>query len=46
MQNLDAEVLLNNIINPDPLKFRSIREYQPTDTVRDINFKATHRCND
>jgi len=40
-KNLDATILSNSIINPDPFEFRGIREYQPTDPMRDINFKAT-----
>ena len=40
-KNLDAAILSNSIVNPDPFEFRGIREYQPTDPMRDINFKAT-----
>ena len=40
-RNLDATVLSNSLINPDPFEFRGIREYQPTDRMRDINFKAS-----
>ena len=40
-KNLDATMLSNSLINPDPFEFRGIREYQPTDPMRDINFKAT-----
>jgi len=40
-RNLDATILSNSLINPDPFEFRGIREYQPTDPMRDINFKAT-----
>ena len=40
-KNLDATILSNSLINPDPFEFRGIREYQPTDPMRDINFKAT-----
>ena len=40
-RNLDAVILSNSLINPDPFEFRGIREYQPTDPMRDINFKAT-----
>jgi len=40
-KNLDATILSNSLINPDPFEFRGIREYQSTDPMRDINFKAT-----
>jgi len=40
-RNLDAKILSNSLINPDPFEFRGIREYQPTDRMRDINFKAS-----
>jgi len=40
-KNLDATMLSNSLINPDPFEFRGIREYQPTDPMRDINFKAS-----
>ena len=40
-KNLDATILSNSLINPDPFEFRGIREYQPTDPMRDINFKAS-----
>jgi len=40
-KNLDATILSNSLINPDPFEFRGIREYQPTDPMRDINFRAS-----
>ena len=40
-KNLDATMLSNSLINPDPFEFRGLREYQPTDPMRDINFKAS-----
>jgi len=40
-KRIDADVLFNQILNPDPFEFRGIREYQATDAFRDINFKAT-----
>jgi len=40
-KSLDVTILSNSLINPDPFEFRGIREYQPTDPMRDINFKAT-----
>ncbi|MCL2397061.1 MAG: DUF58 domain-containing protein [Defluviitaleaceae bacterium] len=40
-KTLDATILSNSLINPDPFEFKGIREYQPTDPLRDINFKAS-----
>lgn len=40
-KQLDGLVLSNRIINPDPFEFRGLREYQPTDPLRTVNFKAT-----
>ena len=38
---LDAAILSHSLINPDPFEFKGIREYNPTDPLRDINFKAS-----
>jgi len=40
-KNLDTAVLTNRIINPDPFEFRGIRDYQPNDALKSINFRAT-----
>ncbi|MCL2620825.1 MAG: DUF58 domain-containing protein [Defluviitaleaceae bacterium] len=40
-KNLDDVILSNSIINPDPFEFKGIREYQPTDSLRSVNFKAS-----
>ena len=40
-KQLDTAILSTQLINPDPFEFRGIREYQSTDPVRSINFKAT-----
>ena len=40
-KQMDAAVLSKRLINPDPFEFRGIREYQPTDPLRNVNFKAT-----
>ena len=40
-RQIDAVVLSNQLINPDPFEFRGLREYQPTDPLRNVNFKAT-----
>ena len=34
-------VRTRRFINPDPFEFRGIREYQPTDSLRAVNHKAT-----
>ena len=39
--NLLGEVITRRFIHPDPFEFRGIREYQPYDSFRMINFKAT-----
>jgi len=41
IQNLDAMMLMQSLINPDPFAFRGIREYLPTDPLRSVNFKAS-----
>jgi len=41
VNNLDAMMLNASLINPDPFTFRGIREYQSTDPLRSVNFKAT-----
>ena len=38
---VDSVVQSKALINPDPFEFRGIREYQPTDALKSINFKAT-----
>jgi len=38
---LDTTILSNRLINPDPFEFRGIRDYQPTDPLNSINFKAS-----
>ena len=38
---VDSIVQSKALINPDPFEFKGIREYQPTDTLKSINFKAT-----
>ncbi|MCL2168847.1 MAG: DUF58 domain-containing protein [Defluviitaleaceae bacterium] len=40
-KNLDAMILSNALTNPDPFEFRGIRDYHPTDALKDINFKAS-----
>ena len=38
---VDSVVQSKALINPDPFEFKGIREYQPTDALKSINFKAT-----
>ena len=38
---LDSAVISNQLINPDPFEFRGLRDYQPTDTLKSVNFKAS-----
>ena len=40
-KTLDAAMLSNSLINPDPFEFKGIREYSPTDPLRNVNFKAS-----
>ncbi|MCL2350998.1 MAG: DUF58 domain-containing protein [Firmicutes bacterium] len=44
--NLTGSVLTRRFIHPDPFEFKGIREYQPYDTFRSINFKATAKTGD
>ena len=34
-------ILAKRVINEDPFEFRGIREYQPFDSMRSVNFKAS-----
>lgn len=38
---LDGIVASSGFLNPDPFEFSGIREYMPTDSLKDINFKAS-----
>ena len=38
---VDSVIQSKALINPDPFEFKGIREYQPTDTLKSINFRAT-----
>jgi len=48
VDNLCAEIYgvlsSNNILHPDPLTFRGIREYSPRDPQKAINFKASAKA--
>lgn len=41
LSRLDGLIESRGFINPDPFEFSGIREYMPTDNLRDINFKAS-----
>ncbi|MCL2528573.1 MAG: DUF58 domain-containing protein [Defluviitaleaceae bacterium] len=40
-RHMDSVVLTNRIINPDPFEFKGIRDYQPSDPLKNINFRAS-----
>jgi len=40
-RHMDSVVLTNRIINPDPFEFKGIRDYQPTDPLKHVNFRAS-----
>jgi len=40
-KQLDSALMSQKIIDPDPFEFRGIRDYQPTDALKSINFKAS-----
>jgi len=40
-RHMDSVVLTNRIINPDPFEFKGIRDYQPGDPLKTINFRAS-----
>jgi len=40
-KHMDSVVLTNRIINPDPFEFRGIRDYQPGDPLKHVNFRAS-----
>lgn len=41
LSRLDGITAARGFINPDPFEFSGIREYSPTDSFRDINFRAS-----
>lgn len=41
MARYDGMVAAEGYINPDPFEFAGIREYMPSDSFKDINFKAS-----
>ena len=43
LQKLNGEVLVRRHLLEDPFEYRGIREYQPFDDIRSVNWKATAR---
>ena len=45
LTKLDGIIESRGFINPDPFEFSGIREFMPSDSLRDINFKASAHAN-
>lgn len=43
LQKLNGEILVKRHLLEDPFEYRGVREYQPYDDIRSINWKATAR---
>ena len=46
LQMLNGEILTRRHLLEDPFEYRGIREYQPYDDMRSVNWKATARTGD
>lgn len=46
LQQLNGEVLAKRHLLEDPFEYRGIREYQPFDDIRSINWKATAKTDE
>ncbi len=46
LQQLNGEVLTRRHLLEDPFEYRGIREYQPFDDIRSINWKATAKTDE
>ena len=46
LQKLNGEVLVKRHLLEDPFEYRGIREYQPFDDIRSVNWKATAKTGD
>ncbi len=46
LRQLNGEVLAKRHLLEDPFEYRGIREYQPYDDIRTVNWKATARMED
>lgn len=43
LQKLNGEIIVKRHLLEDPFEYRGIREYQPFDDIRSVNWKATAR---
>ena len=43
LQKLNGEIIVKSHMLEDPFEYRGIREYQPFDDIRSVNWKATAR---
>lgn len=46
LRQLNGEIITSKMASEDPFEFRGIREYQPYDDMRSINWKATAKTGD
>ena len=46
LQKLNGEVIVKRHMLEDPFEYRGIREYQPYDDIRSVNWKATAKSGD
>ena len=46
LQQLNGEILTRRHLMEDPFEYRGIREYQPYDDMRSVNWKATARTDE
>lgn len=46
LQRLNGEVIVKRHMLEDPFEYRGIREYQPYDDIRSVNWKATAKTGD
>ena len=46
LQKLNGDVVVKRHLLEDPFTYRGIREYQPNDEPRSINWKASAKCGD
>lgn len=46
LQKLNGEIITKRHLQEDPFEYRGIREYQPYDDMRSVNWKATAKTGD
>jgi uncharacterized protein (DUF58 family) len=44
LNRISGDIIAKRFINPDPFTFKGIREYQPQDNFKQINYKATAKA--